>query len=129
MSDYSTLTAALPAATVAALATTPQGIDAAAHVYVSDNRRSFTEATEAWWQQVERRNLGDGLSGSLVSYIFELRLSKAGGTRAELEAWLPQIRAYFHGQRKPATAGVVSANVQEAKLDEHPGEGPCVEAL
>lgn len=128
--DIEALIAALPAATIAAVAGDPQGLtNAATQVYVSDVRRAREQDVEAWWQfdptpvVVQDGNLG----GWLVRYGGELRVSKKSGTRAELRDWSRQFYRAFNGARNPAIADLVGARVTALVLDEAPAEGPDVE--
>lgn len=124
--DYASLIAAIPAMTVSAT----DGLSSTDEVYVADQRRVASETVEAWWRQVDFETVRETLAQSVVRYTFELRLSKASGTRAELVLWSRQIRAYLVGRRRlPTITGLIGWECSDAVLDDNPGEGPDVEAV
>lgn len=126
--SYSSLVAALPAALVAAVASTPQGITSTSMVYVRDKQRAAQQTSEGWWRDAAVTRLDDVLGGRMQGHEFDLTLTKADGTRAQLVVWLDQIRAYFEGKPVPSGCNVVAAYCGEETFDLTPGKGPDVSA-
>ena len=106
MSFYSDLVAALPAATNTALGITT------ANVYVDETARKATADEEAWWfpdsDEQKRVNLGS----SIVGHTFALLITKADGTRADMEAHLETLRQAWDGTNPmSAVSGLLSVTV------------------
>jgi len=120
------LEAALPQATVDAVATTPAGITVVGDVYVADERRPATADEEAWWRPAETRPhpVAQG-QGSIE--VYDLEISSKGGTRAEARAWHDQIFRFFHGSGNPTSVtGLISTFVESYTISAHQAEGPDV---
>ena len=103
--DLPSLFGALPADTIAAVASDPGGLTSTGQVYVSNSRRAATSDVEAWWRhpftrETEERTPG----GTIVRYLAELRVGGRGtsATIAQLESWADQLRGYFDGAQRPA---------------------------
>ena len=129
--DLAAFEAALPAEIVAAVATTPNGLTAAAQVYVEEERRTDGNTDPEVWirppdeEEAEEAGLGD--SGDVHSYVVEMQ--KTDLTRAERLSWQEQIREFFDGSKNPASITghrfTEALNFVQAR---HSDEGP-VEAL
>lgn len=128
--DYAALITALPAETVTAVSTTPQGLTLASQVEVAEHPSNSALTERAFWEiPPEYTEHGPWIGGYGVSYLFSLHLSKSGGTNAELEIWADQIRAHFGGRRRPATiTDLLAAKVGELVLrsSPHGGDAECI---
>lgn len=127
--DLAAIETALPAQIVAAVATMPNGLNnAATQVYVAHERRSGATVTspECWLRpagdlELERVRLAK----SQFAARYEGLIFKQDMTQAERRDWLAQLRAYFHGRRRPSTAArLLYVTVEEGELNPHPTEGP-----
>lgn len=116
--DYPGLIAALPAATISAVATTPQGLTSAADVEVGSYATQSTSASRAMWIEPPQYIIhGPIMGGMLVSWVFEVSMVKTGGTTAQLEVWAEQMRAYFDGSKQPAgITDLISSAVRDTVL-------------
>lgn len=118
------LEAALPAATVAAVAGTPNGLTANGQVTVGREADLAPAAVEAWWEPLGPQPAGSALGISLVDHPYRLTIAKASGTLVELRSWQSQVQAYFHGYRRPNVTGLVSVTVDSIALDTGGPDGP-----
>lgn len=104
--DLVALDAALPAETIAAVANDPNGLtNASTQVYVSQEKRRAGDAVttaEAWWRYVGPEPAPPRMSRARVAEVYEVEVTKASATEAELKAWYRQLRAYFDGFRRPS---------------------------
>ena len=128
--DYAALITALPAETITAVSGTPQGLTLASQVKVSEHSASSSLTERAFWQiPPEYIEHSPVVGGYCVSYVFELYMSKSGGTNAELQVWADQIRAHFGGRRRPSSiTDLLSAKVGDMTLrsGEHGGDAECI---
>lgn len=114
-----TLEAALPAATNTALtlvATT------ATEVYVGDEERSGSKTTvEAAWLRRGVVVTGQALGDVKSAWVYRLRVSKVGGTLAEIQTVAQEAFTAWHGQRLNVT-GLDVIELRDPVVDLHPGE-------
>lgn len=117
----------LPAATIAAVGAAPGGLTLEAQVYVSRKPRAAPSATspQAWWRPLDPVALEGGLGSARRGYVYELTIEKAGGTEAEMRAWV-QALAAKDGYRWPLATGLWAAFVEALVVDLHPKEGTAV---
>lgn len=122
--NWSDVATAIPAAVVAAVAASPNGLTTNGQVYVAEKRRVKTNDTEAWGflSEDSPELLSVVLGGELLGWDLELRVGGDSPTDAELESWGQDLRAYFAGRLLSVT-GLVSQSVTEWAFEEAPGEG------
>lgn len=127
--DLPAIETALPAAIIAAVAGTPHGLtNATTQAYVAHERRSGPAVTspEAWARPMGGLEPeGMTLSKSLYAARYRCTIFAAGMALADRRDWAVQVRAYFHGRRRPSTATrLLYVTVEDLDLNPHPTEGP-----
>lgn len=124
--SYATLVAALPADLADALGAYAQGITAS-EVVVQDARPTLPDETAlAWWRPVSTSTV-QSFGQQLSRHNFELRLMRAGGTRANLQTWLAQVQSAYDGAHRPDVSGLIAAEVSELTAEDDEEVGPDVE--
>lgn len=123
--DVDALEAALPAALIAAVASSAGGLDSSSEIYVDRKQRQAASNPSAWFRPLDVEPREGGLGHTRRRFTYELTIEKDGATAAELKAWARLVPAYFHGYRRPATTGHYAARVAgPALVDLHATEGP-----
>lgn len=126
--DYASLAAAFPAAIVAAVAGSPQGLTTTGQVYVADVARVPTSSVVEAWVRPDPEAPApaeETLGGILAVYRFHVLLYGDGLSDTALRALANGVRSYFHGalpSTLSAVTDLVAFNVEDWVADEHPGK-------
>jgi len=128
--DYPALITALPAETITAIAPTSQGLTEASSVEVAEAPTSSALTSRALWLLPPEVIEGSPvIGGYIISYIFELHMTRNNGTNADLEVWAELIRAHFGGRRRPSTiTDLLACKVGDTifRTSEHGGDSECI---
>jgi hypothetical protein len=122
----SALEAALPAATIAAVASVANGLtNASTQVYVASRPRVSPVSPQAWWRPIDPALLDGGLGVSRHALRYWLVIDANAPTLAQLQDWARALVDYFHGWQRPALATLYRALVSEPEVELYDGEGPA----
>jgi hypothetical protein len=120
------LEAALPAAIIAAVATTPGGLTTAAQVFVGrTTRRSGKSDPEAFIRPVDALPEAPALGTGRTAYTYHLTFESEAAADDQFKRWTEQARRAFHLKKLPAAiTGLRYTEVAAVTIDVHQQEMP-----